>query len=35
MSKGRRDLGVEDKEGWFLDALTLKIRLEIAENFTR
>lgn len=35
MSKGIRVLSVEDKEEWFLDAVTLKPRLEIAENLTR
>ncbi|PKU47122.1 hypothetical protein llap_2562 [Limosa lapponica baueri] len=35
MSKGTRGLSVEDKEGWFPDALTLKLRLEIPENLTR
>lgn len=35
MSKLIRGLSVEDKEGWFLDVLTLKLRLEIAENLTR
>lgn len=34
-SRDIRVLSVEDKEEWFLDALTLKLGLEIAENITR
>lgn len=35
MSKCLRGLSVEDKDGWFLDELTLKQRLGIAENLPR
>lgn len=35
MGNGIKCLSVEDKEGWFLGALTLKLRLEVAENLTR
>lgn len=35
MDNGIKCLSLEDKEGWFLGALTLKLRLEVAENLTR
>lgn len=35
MGNGIKCLSEEDKEGWFLGALTLKLRLEVAENLTR